>query len=71
MSAKIILMSEYLSTHPKLALFVGAVHIVFSEWVRNAELPKIVMQTLQGGAWCVTIAVGLVTLYGAYKKRKK
>jgi len=62
--------TEYISHHPIIALFVGLAHLLGAFVVSTMELPTIVMQLFQIGAWIVTIAVGLITLYSFYNKRK-
>lgn len=59
---------DYISNHPKIAFIVGTSHIAASIWINTVEIPKIVMQSLQCGAWAITITVGLITIYGAFKK---
>ena len=63
-------LTEYISHHPIIALTVGTIHIISAHVITHFELPVIVMQIFQLGAWSTTIAVGLITIYGFYKKRK-
>lgn len=64
-------MFDYISSHPAIALTVGLAHLGFAEILYKLEVPLFVMQVFQMGAWSVTIIVGLVTLHGWIKKRKK
>lgn len=61
---------EYIQHHPKIAFVVGAIHLAASYSLKTAEIPSIVMQLFQVGAWTVTITVGIVSLYGTFKKHK-
>lgn len=63
--------TEYISEHPKIALIVGLAHITFAEFLHNVEIPKIIMQLFQIGAWSITITVGLITIAGFLKKKFK
>ena len=62
---------EYVSQHPAIALGVGVVHITAAKLMTFVAIPQIAMQLFQLGAWSTTIAVGLITIYGSYKKWKK
>lgn len=62
---------EYIQHHPKLAFVVGAVHLASTYLISDWEVPTIVMQLFQVGAWSVTITVGMVSLYGTFKKWKQ
>lgn len=61
---------DQISHHPKVAFVIGGIHLVASYALKTLEIPTIVMQLFQLGAWCITITVGAVSLYGIYKKRK-
>lgn len=60
--------TEYISTHPKVALIVGVSHVTVAEVLKGWEIPVIIMQAFQVGAWSVTIIVGCITTYGAAKR---
>lgn len=63
--------TEYISNHPVIALVVGVTHIITAEFMNSMELPTILMQIFQLGAWSVTITVGIITIYGFFKNKKK
>jgi hypothetical protein len=62
---------HYIESHPSIALVVGGVHLAIGHWLHTIEIPTIIMQLFQIGAWSVTISVGLITIYGFFKKTKK
>jgi hypothetical protein len=63
---------EYIQAHPYVALVVGVVHLLAAEKMQHyPEIPSIVMQVFQVAAWSVTIAVGLISIYGTLKKWRK
>ena len=69
---------EYLGHHPYVGAIVSGVHLFVGVClgVVNTEIPTIVMQLFQLGAWGAGIAAGLFTCYGVWKthhgkKRKK
>lgn len=64
-------LTSYIQDHPLVALLVGSVHIITAEHLKDIEVPTIVMQLFQIGAWSITIAVGVITISGFLKKRKK
>ena len=55
---------EYIEHHPIIALVVGAAHIAVAEVMPEMQIPLIVMQSLQAGAWVITILVGSITVFG-------
>jgi hypothetical protein len=59
---------EYIQHHPVIALVVGTIHLAVAEVLTHSEVPLIVMQSFQIGAWSTTIIVGLISIYGAVKK---
>jgi hypothetical protein len=59
---------EYISHHPSVAFCVGLLHLITIEFLGAFQLPLILMQTLQAGAWTITICVGLISMYGSYKR---
>lgn len=62
---------EYIQHHPVIGFTVCLCHLVFSKLIITSyQVPAIVMQCFQLGAWCVTITVGLITIYGFFKMRK-
>lgn len=61
----------YIQSHPKIALIVGGIHLFMAEYLNNVQIPEIVMQAFQIGAWTITMAVGLITIHGSWKKRRK
>lgn len=63
--------SGYLSSKPLVALVWGFIHLTFAHALYTWKIPTLIMQILQCGAWATTISVGIITLYGAYKRRKK
>ena len=65
-----MILIEYIQTHPIIAVIVGVIHIAFAEYLKSIEIPLIVMQFTQLGAWAVTITVGLITIYGFIKRKK-
>jgi hypothetical protein len=62
---------ELIKDRPVIALCVGLSHIGFAGWLHTVEIPNIIMQILQALAWCTTITVGLITIYGFIKKKRK
>ena len=65
-------MTEYISQHPAIALIVGLTHLALAEKILpQVEIPLIVMQLFQIGAWTVTISVGLITIVPFIKKHLK
>lgn len=62
---------DQISHHPKVAFIIGGIHLVASYALKNLEIPNVVMQVFQLGAWCITITVGAISIYGAYKKWRK
>ncbi len=61
---------EFISTHPLIAFIVMSIHLTVSIVLYELQIPLIVMQIFQIGAWTITILVGLVTLYKFIKKKK-
>ncbi len=59
---------DYIEHHPSIAFCVGIVHIGLARFLHSVEIPLIVMQLFQIGAWTITIVVGLITIYGFIKK---
>jgi hypothetical protein len=59
---------DYIQHHPVIALAVGLTHLAVAEVLTHSEVPVIIMQSFQIGAWSTTIIVGLITIYGALKK---
>lgn len=62
---------DYIQHHPLIAFIVGLSHLVLAEALHEAQIPVIYMQLFQIGAWGITIAVGLITIYGFFKKKIK
>lgn len=62
---------NYIEHHPLVALVVTSGHLMASYALHNIEIPNIIMQAFQLGAWSVTITVGLISIIGAYKKWRK
>lgn len=61
--------TDYISSHPSIALVVGLTHLTIAEKViPNYEVPVIVMQSFQILAWTVTISVGLITIIPFVRK---
>lgn len=71
--------NEYLGHHPYIGLCISLFHLltgVVLGITHSPELPTIVMQLFQIGAWSAGIAAGIFTCYGVYrthhgKKKKK
>lgn len=63
--------ATYIQDHPLVALLVGSAHIITAEHLKDIEVPTIIMQLFQIGAWSITIAVGAITIYGFIKKKKR
>ena len=59
---------EYIGHHPTVAFLVGILNIALVEFLGAFQMPLILMQTLQAGAWTITICVGLISIHGSYKK---
>jgi len=62
---------NYIEHHPSIAFVVGAIHLGLAHSLDSLEIPSIVMQVFQIGAWVVTILVGCISIYGSYKKWRK
>jgi len=62
---------EHISHHPKVAFVIGGIHLLASYALKGLEIPSIIMQLFQLGAWSITITVGAISIYGAYKKWRK
>ncbi len=60
--------TNYIEHHPAVAFLVGCLHLATIEFIGAFELPVLLMQTLQAGAWTITICVGLISIHGSYKK---
>jgi hypothetical protein len=60
---------EFISTHPIIAFIVMSIHLTVSVAIYELQLPIIVMQLFQIGAWSVTIIIGLITMYKFFKKK--
>jgi len=61
---------EFISTHPIIAFTIMSVHLAVSIALYELQIPLIVMQLFQIGAWIITITVGLITIYKFLKKKK-
>lgn len=71
-------MENYLGHHPYVGAFISGVHLLAGVTlsVSQPEIPLIVMQSAQLGAWLIAIAAGCMTIYGVWrthhgKKSKK
>lgn len=66
---KLMNTSEYVGQHPLIGALTVAFHITAAALlqVSHVELPVIVMQTFQIGAWTVAMAAGIFTIYGVIK----
>ena len=57
--------------HPVLGFIVSIVHIVTGMFLgviqSDIQIPTIIMQLFQLGAWSVGICAGIATIYGVYK----
>ena len=62
---------NYIEHNPVIALIVGGIHLAASYSLHSLEIPTVIMQVFQIGAWSVTMVVGVISIYGAYKKHKK
>jgi hypothetical protein len=69
--------SEYIGAHPYVGGIISVAHIAgaFLLQVSHTELPPLVMQLFQVGAWSAAIFAGVFTCYGVWKthhgKKKK
>ena len=69
--------TEYIGHHPYVGGIISVAHVVGAAalQVSHTELPPIVMQLFQIGAWTVAMAAGAFTIYGVWKthhgKKKK
>ena len=61
---------DYIQSHPAVAFIVGVTHLIGALIINDLALPTLLMQIFQLGAWSVTITVGLITIYGFFKKKK-
>lgn len=59
---------HYIAHHPGIALIVGLLHISAAAAMHEFQIPTIIMQCFQVGAWSVTITVGLITILGAVRR---
>lgn len=59
---------HYIAHHPAIALIVALFHISAAAAMHELEIPKIIMQAFQVGAWSITITVGLITILGAIRR---
>lgn len=59
---------QYIQDHPVFALIIGGAHLATAEALAVTQVPLIVMQIFQLGAWTITSIVGLITIYGWFKK---
>lgn len=62
---------ESLETHPFVGLIITIVNLVVAETLSLLQIPTIVMQLFQIGAWSATIIIGSITIHGFIKKRKE
>lgn len=63
-------MEHYFGQHPYVGSFIACFHLLVGATMNIAEpeIPKIVMQSAQLGAWIIAMAAGCMTIYGVYKK---
>jgi hypothetical protein len=61
--------SEYIGHHPYVGATLSVFHVAgaFMLQISHTELPPIVMQLFQIGAWSAAIFAGAFTCYGVYK----
>ncbi|MEK6882524.1 MAG: hypothetical protein AABY22_23080 [Nanoarchaeota archaeon] len=63
---------DYIGMHPKVILLIGVFHILAAEILQELQIPLIIMQSFQIGAWLITSIVGLITIvswcHRVYKK---
>lgn len=61
--------TEFVGQHPYIGGIVSAAHLggAFLLQVAHTEMPPIVMQLFQIGAWSAAIAAGIFTCYGVWK----
>mgnify|MGYP003438028200 FL=1 len=64
-------MVHTIESHPAIALSIGVIHIIAAWLIKHMEIPLIFMQIFQIAAWSITITVGVITIYGAFKKWKQ
>ncbi len=60
--------TTYISQHPGIAFIVALTHLTIAEYMEHIEIPVIVMQLFQIGAWTATISVGLITVIPFIRK---
>jgi hypothetical protein len=62
-------LTEFVGQHPLVGASVTAIHMGGAALlqVSDVELPVIVMQLFQVGAWTVAMAAGAFTIYGVLK----
>jgi hypothetical protein len=63
-------MENYFGQHPYVGAFITGAHLLLGATLGNAsepEIPKIVMQSAQLGAWIVAMLAGCITIYGVFK----
>lgn len=61
--------TEYIGHHPYVGATVSIFHVVGAAFlqVSHTELPPIVMQLFQVGAWTAAIVAAVFTCYGVWK----
>lgn len=61
---------EFLGHHPVIGAIVSGAHVGIGFLLQSPhlELPIIVMQLFQIGAWTVAMLAGSFTIYGVWKK---
>lgn len=63
-------MEHYFGQHPYVGSFIAGFHVLVGATMNIAEpeIPKIVMQSAQLGAWIIAMAAGCMTIYGVWRK---
>ena len=62
---------ELIQANPKSGAVIAIINLLLAESISEVQIPTIFMQCFQLMAWAITISVGLITLIGIYKNRKK
>lgn len=58
-----------IENHPLIALPVCLIHLGIAQLLNKfPAIPEIIMQLFQILAWSITITVGVISIYGTYKK---
>ena len=62
-----ITMMQFLGNNPLVGASIVVSNLLLAAGVPHAELPLIVMQVFQIGAWSVAMLAGAFTIYGVWK----